>query len=235
MEGLPSRMGYDRAITVFSPDGRILQVEYARKTVNQGTPAVGITYKNGVILIAVKKVLDKLTVIDSIEKVSMVDDHIGATMAGLIGDGRVLIERARQLAQRNRITYDEPIEVVNLVKEICNFKQQYTQYGGIRPFGISLLIAGIDESPKLFVTEPSGIYFEYLATAIGERSSDVMKYLEKHYKPNMSFADALKLGVNALKQALKSSFEEDKLDVGIIDRSMGGFKTLTVQEAKKIK
>jgi proteasome alpha subunit len=228
-------MGYDRAITVFSPDGRILQVEYARKTVNQGTPAVGITYKNGVILLAIRKVLDKLTVIDSIEKVVPADDHIGITMAGLIGDGRVLIDRARQVAQRHKITYDEPIDVVNLVKDICNFKQQHTQYGGIRPFGISLLIAGLDGHPRLFVTEPSGIYFEYKATAIGERSVDVMKYLEKNYKADITRSQALKLGVDALKSSLKTTFEEDKLDIGIIDMELGNFKRYNLAEAKKLK
>lgn len=235
MEGLPSRMGYDRAITVFSPDGRILQVEYARKTVNNGTPAVGITFKDGVLLIAVKKVFDKLTVSESIEKISEVDDHIGATMAGLISDGRVLIEKARQIAQKHRITYDEPVDVVNIVKELCNFKQQHTQYGGIRPFGISLLIAGLDGSPRLFVTEPSGTYFEYRATAIGERSQEVIKALEKSWKPNLTKVQAIKLGVDALKSAFKTGLEEDKLDIGIIDRDMKKFKLYTYEEAKKLK
>ncbi len=235
MEGLPSRMGYDRAITVFSPDGRILQVEYARKTVNQGTTAVGVTYNDGVLLIAIKKVLDKLTVVESIEKISVIDEHVGATMAGLISDGRVLIDKARQIAQRHKITYDEPIDIVNLVKEICNFKQQHTQYGGIRPFGISLLIAGLDGSPRLFVTEPSGIHFEYRATAIGERSQDVIKILEKNWKPGMTRAQALKLGVDSLKNVFKEGIEEDKLDIGVIDKELGKFKIYGYEEAKKLK
>lgn len=225
VDTLPSRMGYDRAITVFSPDGRILQVEYARKTVNQGTPAIGIAFKDGVVLIAVKKLIDKLMVSDSIEKVSKIDDHIGATMAGLIGDGRVLVERAQRIAQRHRIVYGEPINVLNLVKEICNYKQAYTQYGGTRPFGISLLIAGIDGKPRLFVTEPSGIYFEYKATAIGDKSEELIKLLEEEYKPNLTEGEAVKLGVGVLKKVLKD-IKDNEINIAIVSGKDKKFKII---------
>lgn len=233
MDALQGRMGYDRAITVFSPDGRILQVEYARKTVSQGTPALGIVYKDGVALLAVKKVIDKLTVIDSIEKVSIIDDHIGVTSAGLIGDGRVLIEKAQQIAQKHKITYDDDIDVITLTRKICDHKQAYTQWGGSRPFGISLLIAGIDDYPHLLVTEPSGIYFEYKATAIGEKSNEIIKELEKDYKENMTQEQAVKLGLTILKRNVKD-VDIKTVDIGIINASDRKFRTLTKEEIKKL-
>ncbi len=232
MDGIQGKMGYDRAITVFSPDGRILQVEYARKTVSQGTPAVGIVFKNGVVLLAVKKVIDKLMVIDSIEKVNALDEHIGVTSAGLIGDGRVLIEKAQQIAQRHKIVYNEPIDVITLTRKICDFKQAYTQWGGSRPFGISLLLAGVDMQPHLLVTEPSGIYFEYRATAIGEKSPEIMKMLEKEYKENMTRDQAIKLGLSVLKRNLKD-IDQNHVDIGVITTTEKVFRGLNQEEIKK--
>jgi len=222
-------MGYDRAITVFSPDGRILQVEYARKTISQGTPAIGIVFKDGVVLLAVKKVIDKLMVAESIEKVNAIDDHIGVTSAGLIGDGRVLIEKAQQIAQKHKITYDEPIDVITLTRKISDFKQAYTQWGGSRPFGISLLFAGIDEKPHLLVTEPSGIYFEYKATAIGDKSTEINQLLEAGYKDNMSKEDALKLGLSSLKKHIKD-LDKNHVDIGIITTVDKTFKRLSQRD-----
>jgi len=226
MDGLPSRMGYDRGITTFSPDGRILQVEYARKTVNQGTPAVGIVYKDGVVLLAVKKIIDKLMVSKTIEKVSNIDSHIGVTMAGLIGDGRILIENAQKIAQQHKMTFDEPINTLKLVKDISNIKQSYTLYGGSRPFGISLLIAGVDEEPRLFVTEPSGIYFEYLATAIGEKSSEIQKELEKNYKPGMKKEQAVKLGVDVVKKAYSSDLTAENFEISVVNMETRNFERI---------
>ncbi len=235
MDSVPGRMGYDRNITVFSPDGRIMQVEYARKTVNQGTPALGIVFKDGVALIAVKKIIDKLIVVDSVEKISIIDDHIGVTMAGLIGDGRVLIERAQKIAQRHTLTYNERVGIINITKEICNFKQAYTQYGGTRPYGVSLLIAGLDDKPRLFVTEPSGIYFEYKATAIGDKNGELISFLEKNYKENLSRDEAVKLGLKTLKAVLKEGLDDSFVDIGYITTESGKFLRYSPAEIKKLK
>src|SRR3989338_8975573 len=123
-------MGYDRAITMFSPDGRLLQVEYARKMVKQGSTAVGIVCTDGVIIVTDKRIVDKLVVPDSIEKIWVIDKHMGGTIAGMVSDARVLFERAQMKAQQHRVTYDTPIDILTIIKDICNLKQLCTQSGG---------------------------------------------------------------------------------------------------------
>lgn len=226
-------MGYDRTSTMFSPDGRLLQVEYAKKTVKQGTSALGLVCKDGVLLVADKRILDKLMVPKSIEKVFQVDDHIAATASGILSDGRILIEKAQVLAQQHRVTYDEPMDTHTLVKEICNIKQAYTQYGGARPFGVSLLFAGVDGLAQLFVTDPTGIYFEYKATAIGESEDELKDILSKEYKENMSISDGIKLSIDALKKVLGKEFNLDRIDGVFITKDPVKFCRLTKDIIKK--
>ena len=220
--------GYDRAITMFSPDGRLLQVEYARKTVSQGTTAIGITCKEGVVFIADKRIIDQLIVPESVEKVFKIDNHIGAVMSGLISDGRVLIERAQVNAQNHKVTFGEPIDVYSLTKDLCDYIQMFTQYGGARPFGVSLIIGGVDDKPHVFMTEPSGIFFEYKAVAMGENSKEVMKILEKKYKYDMTLNQAINLGISALKEVMKSKFSKERLDVAVISVKDKKFKKVDV-------
>ena len=229
-------MGYDRTSTMFSPDGRLLQVEYAKKTVRQGTSAIGVVCKDGVLLVADKRVVDKLIVPSSVEKVFQVDDHIAATASGIISDGRVLIERAQVIAQQNKVTYDSDIDVLTLVKEICNMKQVYTQYGGARPFGVSILFAGVDETGmRLFATEPTGIYFEFKATAIGESEVEIKDILNKEYKENLSIEDGLKLCINALKKVLGKEFDISRIDGAYIEKDERKFKKVTKDMLKNAK
>lgn len=196
-------MGYDRAITMFSPDGRLLQVEYAKKTVKQGSTAIGIATKNGVILCTDKRIIDKLVVPESIEKIFQIDDHIAATASGIISDARILVERAQLKSQQFKVTYDSPIDTLSIVKDLANLKQMCTQSGGLRPFGVSLLVAGVDEDkPYLFVTDPTGIYFEYKAAAIGEGQAEAEKVLTKDYNADLSVEDAIKLGIKAIANAV---------------------------------
>lgn len=235
MPALPNElMGYDRAITVFSPDGRLLQVEYARRTVQQGTTAIGIVAKDGVALLADKRIIEKLIVPESIEKIFQIAGHIGAAASGLISDARVLIEKAQLDAQRHKMTYDEEIDTITLVKEICNDKQIFTQYAGTRPFGVSLLVAGIDSSGiKLFMTEPSGIFFEYKAAAIGEGSVIANKFFEKHYKDEIKLDEAVILGIKALKEVLGDKFLKERVEIALIHASDKKFIKLNKEEAEK--
>ena len=210
-------MGYDRASTMFSPDGRLLQVEYAKKTVKQGTNAIGIVCKNGVVLIAEKRISEKLIVADSVEKIFQVDIHIGAAASGIISDARILVERAQVVAQQHKVTYDSPIDLNSLVKEICNIKQYFTQFGGARPFGVSILFAGVDQNgdggiPRLFLTDPTGIYFEFKATAIGEGEGEIKEMLEKEYRDDMTVEDGIRLGLRALKKVLGKEYDGTKID-----------------------
>ncbi|MFH1211068.1 MAG: archaeal proteasome endopeptidase complex subunit alpha [archaeon] len=205
-------MGYDRTSTMFSPDGRLLQVEYAKKAVKQGTTAIGIVCRDGVLLIADRRMTEKLIVAKSVEKVFQVDDHIAATSSGYVMDGRVLIERAQLIAQQYKVGNDEPIDVIEMVKEIADLKQFYTQYGGARPFGVSILFAGVDDKPSLFLTDPTGIFFEFKATSIGEAETEIKEILNKEYKDNMSLDDGLKLAMRALKKVLGKDFSIERID-----------------------
>ncbi|MEM0331870.1 MAG: archaeal proteasome endopeptidase complex subunit alpha [Archaeoglobaceae archaeon] len=224
------QMGYDRAITVFSPDGRLFQVEYAREAVKRGATAIGLKCKDGVVLIADRRVSSKLMEVDTIEKIYKIDEHICAATSGLVADARVLIERARLEAQINRLTFDEPISVKELARRICDFKQQYTQYGGVRPFGVSLLIAGIDDVPKLYETDPSGALLEYKATAIGMGRNVVMEFFEKEYKPELSFEEALVMGLIAMGKAIESELRVDSIEVGYVRIEDRKYREMTPKE-----
>lgn len=226
-------MGYDRASIVFSPDGRLLQVEYAKKTVRQGTTAIGIVCKDGAVLIADKRIAEKLIVSSSVEKVFQVDEHIGATASGIISDGRVLIERAQILAQQHRVTYDGPMQTETLVKEISNLKQLYTQVGGARPFGVSILFIGVDDEPHLYVTDPTGIFFEYKATAIGEAETEVKEILNKDYKETITCDEATKLAISALKKVLGKEFSIERIDGAFIATKDKKFTRLSREQLNK--
>lgn len=211
-------MGYDRAITMFSPDGRLLQVEYAIKTVRIGNTAMGIVCKDGVLLVTDKRINDKLIVASAIEKIFMIDDHIIATAAGILSDARVLVEKAQHKAQENKVVYDSPVDTLTIVKDICSLKQLCTQSGGLRPFGVSLLVAGIDEDGmKLFRTDPTGLYYQYKATVIGEGEGDIQEILHKEYKDNMTVSQALKLCIGAIKKFLGEEFDINRVDAAFID------------------
>jgi len=206
-------MGYDRAITMFSPDGRLLQVEYAKKTVKQGSTALGMVCKDGVLLVADKRMVDKFIIPESVEKIFQIDDHIASTASGILSDARVLIERAQLKAQQHKVTYDAPIDTVTIVKDICNLKQICTQSGGLRPFGVSLLVAGIDEDgPKLFETDPTGIFFQYRATIIGEGDTEIEKIFEKEYRKDLTIEEGLKLAIRSMQKVLGEEFSAERLD-----------------------
>ncbi len=230
------KMGYDRSITMFSPDGRLLQVEYAKKTVRQGSTALGIVCKDGVVLISDKRISSKLLVSEAIEKMFQIDDHVVATAAGIISDARVLVDRAQLKAQQHAVTYDTKIDVLSLVKEMCDLKQVCTQSAGLRPFGVSLLVAGVEDdgSIKLFLTEPYGLYFQYKAAAIGEGEAEIDDILQKNYKPNMTVQDGLKLGVGAMKEFLKGDFNFERVDAAYIDVNNKRFTKLSNDEIKNL-
>jgi proteasome alpha subunit len=210
-------MGYDRAITMFSPDGRLLQVEYAKKTVRLGNTAIGMVCKDGVLLVTDKRIIDKLVVPEAIEKIFQIDDHIMATAAGILSDARVLIERAQLRAQQHRVTYDSPIDTLSVVKDICNLKQITTQSGGFRPFGVALLVAGIDEDgKKLFETDPTGLFYQYKASVIGEGETEIEQILHKEYKESLTMEEGLKVAIKALKTVLDSNFGAERIDAAFI-------------------
>jgi len=210
-------MAYDRAITVFSPDGRLFQVEYAREAVKRGTTTVGLKYKDGVVLIIDKRISSRLIEAKSIDKIFQIDHHVGCATSGLVADARVLVDRARIEAQIHKITYNEQIPVEVLVKKICDFKQNYTQYGGVRPFGTALLVAGVDQQgTHLFETDPSGALMAYKAGSIGAGRNTVMAVFEEKYEPTMTLDGAIALGMEALTKASEGEIKLETVEIGLI-------------------
>jgi len=184
--------------TMYSPDGRIYQVEYALETVKRGTLAIGVKCNDGVI-IAVEENPRALQVSNITQKIFQVDKHIGIAAAGYIPDARVQVDSARFFSQSNKLTYDEPIEVETVAKHLADQSHQFTQYSGVRPYGVALIIAGIDQKGgSIYVTDPSGTYVSYAAVSIGENSDAVTEFLEKNYKSDMTLEDGASLAAAAI-------------------------------------
>jgi len=210
-------MGYDRAATMFSPDGHLLQVEYAEKTVRLGSASMGFVCKDGTVIVADKRTRDKLIVEESANKIFEIDEHIMTCVAGILSDARVLIERAQLIGQQHRVTYNTGIDVESTIKEIANLKQMSTQYGGLRPFGVSIMITGISGiKPKLFVSDVTGNYYEYKASAIGENDEKIKELLREEYNENTTMEEAIKLGLKIFKKILGKNFEPERFDIAYI-------------------
>lgn len=211
-------MGYDRASSTFSPDGLLLQVEYAEKAVKLGATTLAITTKEGIVYIGDRKIKSKLLLKDSFKKIFEIDEHIIITGSGVMSDGRRLIEQAQVMAQEHKVKFENPIDIISLVKDIANIQQYYSQAGGLRPFGVSLLIGGIeDEIPSLYLTTPSGIYMKFLARATGNLSDKINEILEEKYSQKLSNKDAIKLGLEAFKEVLNDEFNLERFDIAQID------------------
>ena len=236
-------MGYDRAITMFSPDGRLLQVEYAKKTVRQGSTAIAMVCSDGILFVTDKRIIDSLIVPESVEKIWEIDEHIGVTASGILSDARVLIERSQVRAQQHRVTYDTRIDVLSIVKDMCELKQICTQSAGLRPFGVSLLVGGIDnEGPVLYETDPTGIFFGYKAAVIGESESDIEEIIKKQYKDAITIEEGFKLCIRALSKVLGKDLTPERIDAAYIkttEKKMKHFSNSvidkTLKEAKKTK
>ena len=234
MQPLQQNAGYDRAITVFSPDGRLFQVEYAREAVKRGTTSLGIKSKEGVVLVVDKRTTSRLVEAKSIEKIFQIDNHIGAATSGLVADARALIERARIESQINRITYNEPILVSGLAKKICDMKQLYTQNGGVRPFGSALIIGGVNgDSVRLFETDPSGALIEYKATAIGSGVQAAMAVFEENYDEECTLEEAIELGLDALYEATNGATTENSVEIAVIEVATQAYRKLSDEEVAK--
>jgi len=225
-------MGYDRTSTMFSPEGTIIQVEYAQKTARLGSSSIGMVCSDGVFILADKRITDKLIVLKSANKIHEIDSHIIASAAGIVSDARVLIEKAQVLAQQHRITYDSPIEPELIIKDISNLKQQFSQYGGVRPFGVSLIVAGINgKKPKLYTSDVTGNYFSYHANAIGENDEKIKEKLREKYKQDLTIKKGVKLSLKIFEEIQGKKFDFNKFELSYIKSDKRKLKRL---DGKKI-
>jgi len=222
--------GYDRALTIFSPDGRLYQVEYAIETVRRGTLAIGIKCDDGVVLCAEERVR-KLQNGDLSQKLFQVDDHIGIAAAGYVPDARVMVDQARVQAQNNRLIYDEAIDVEAIARHLGDAAQQFTQYAGVRPFGVSLIVAGVDKNgPSIFVTDPSGTYLGYDAIAIGGGGDQVNELLEQKYSRGMSLDSACLLAVESIGKSTEDKAEPKHIKMAVVDTQTKTMRKLSDDE-----
>ena len=212
------QMGYDRAATMFAPDGHILQVEYAEKTIRLGSASIGIVCKDSVVIVSDRRKKDSLIVDESANKINEIDEHIICVSAGISSDARVLIEKARILAQQHRVTYDSAPNTESIVRDIADVKQQFTQYGGARPFGVSMMFAGINGKPVLYTTDITGNYLKYKANAIGENDEQIKRLLREKYREGMSSDEGVKLALEIFKEVQGDEYNVEKFDVGILSK-----------------
>ena len=222
---------YDYAITVFSPDGRIFQVEYAIETVKRGSTVLGIASREGIVFAAEEKPSSKLQDPSFLWKIFQIDDHLGVAVSGLSSDARVLISQARVQAQSNRLTYDEPIDVEILADKIGDVMQQYTQNGGVRPFGVSMIYGGVDsKGVKIFQVDPSGSCWAYKAVSIGVGSDTVRGILESKYDFDMDLDQSILLATECLSKVIEDKLDPEKISVATIQVSTKKFRRLTRAE-----
>ncbi len=227
---LPQQQGYDRAITVFSPDGRLYQVEYAIETVRRGTIAVGVKCKDGIV-IAVEEKPRKLQISETAQKIFQIDDHVGVAAAGYIPDARSQVDNARFFSQSNKMIYDEPVEVQTIAKHLADQCQQYTQYAGVRPFGVALILGGVvNKIPQLYLTDPSGTYISYDAIAIGAGSEQVTDFLEKTYKNDLSLDDASVLAAAGIYLSSEDKEGTDHIKMAHIKTETGLYEIISREQ-----
>ncbi len=225
--------GYDMTPTMYSPDGRIYQVEYAIETVKRGTLAIGIICSDGVI-IAVEENPRALQVADVTQKIFQVDYHIGVAAAGYIPDARVQVDNARFFSQSSKLTYDEPVEVETVAKHLADQCHQFTQYSGVRPYGVALIIAGVDQKGgAIYVTDPSGTYVSYAAVAIGAGSEEVTDFMEKNYKPEMSLEDGAALATAAINLKSEKKDGVKHLKMSWVKKDKKIFEKVSESEIEK--
>lgn len=218
---------YSFSLTTFSPNGKLLQIEYALNRVADGKPALGIKAKNGVVLATEKNPPSPLIDEASLKKMENLTDNVGIVYAGMPPDYRVLLKRGRKMAQQYFKTYREPIPVGQIVREEAAVMQEFTQQGGVRPFGISLMIAGYDDSgPQLFQVDPSGSYFGWKASAIGKNHVNAKSFLEKRYNEDIELEDAIHTAILTLKEGFEEAITADNIEIGVVGEDRI-FKVLT--------
>jgi 20S proteasome subunit alpha 2 len=224
---------YSFSLTTFSPSGKLGQLEHALNAVTAGVPALGIKAKDGVVIATEKKFQTSLVDESSFTKVESMTGNIGSVYAGMPPDYRVILKRGRKAAQKYVSTYHDEMPVRQLAAEVAAVMQEFTQSGGVRPFGLSLMIAGVDETgPQLYQVDPSGAFFGWKASAIGKNFSNAKTFLEKRYSEDLEVEDAIHTAILTLKEGFEGQINEHNIEIGVVRTSDRIFKSLTPAEIK---
>eukprot|EP00003_Mantamonas_plastica_P029134 TRINITY_DN685_c0_g1_i8.p1 TRINITY_DN685_c0_g1~~TRINITY_DN685_c0_g1_i8.p1 ORF type:complete len:264 (+),score=97.22 TRINITY_DN685_c0_g1_i8:470-1261(+) len=233
-----TRSEYDRGVNTFSPEGRLFQVEYAIEAIKLGSTAIGICTAEGVVLAAEKRITSSLVVPSSVQKIMCIDEHIGCAMSGLNADARTMIDHARVETQNHRFSYDEPESVESVTQAVCDLALKFgedEEDSMSRPFGVSLLIAGVDENgPSLFATDPSGTFSQYQAKAVGAASEGAQTQLQEEYNKSMSLEEAKKLAISVLKQVMEEKLTNTNVELGVVTLDSGKFTLLDGEDLESI-
>lgn len=235
-----SKSDYDRGVNTFSPDGLIYQIDYAMKAIDLGSTSLGIQTSEGVVIAAEKRIKSRLMEPSSVLKIMEIDSHIGCVMSGLIADARILVEHARVQAQYHRFTYNEPIPVESCTLSISDLSLQFGEGRNrkkslARPYGVSLLVAGVDENgPQLWQTDPSGTFVKYEAKAIGNGGEAAQSTLLEKYSRSMSLDEAKKLCVSILQNVMEEKLTNTNIDVAVVSASSGKLEVMTAEQIADI-
>jgi proteasome alpha subunit len=225
-------MGYDRAATMFSPEGSLLQVEYAEKAIRRGSASIGMKCSDGIFILADKRAEDTLIVKESANKIYEIDSHVFASVAGIISDARILIEKVQVLSQQHKMTYDSDIEPELIIREIANTMQQFTQYGGARPYGVSLMVAGLNDGvPELYTSDVTGNYFSYHTNAIGENDEKIKNKLREKYKESFDLKKGINLALTIFEEINENKFDVERFELLYLKKD----GTITRVDGMKIK
>ena len=225
--------GYSFSLTTFSPSGKLLQIEHALKAVQAGKTSLGIQATNGVVIATEKKLPSVLVDEASVEKIQLFTENIGVVYSGMGPDFRVLVQKGQKKAATYKLQYGESIPVLELVREIAAIAQDYTQSGGVRPFGISILVAGVDHNgPQLYQVDPSGSYFGWRASAIGKNFANAKTFLEKRYEETIELEDAIHTALLTLREGFEGEMTSSNIEVGIVGMN-GNFRILTAEEVQE--
>ncbi|EAN77455.1 proteasome subunit alpha type-5, putative [Trypanosoma equiperdum] len=235
-----SKTEYDRGVNTFSPEGRIFQIEYAIEAIKLGSTSLGIQTPDAVIIAAEKRVPSTLVDPSSVNKILEIDHHIGTVLSGMVADARILVDHARVEAQNHRFTYDEPMSVESCALATCDLSVQFGESGGrkklmSRPFGVSLLIAGVDENgPQLWQTDPSGTYTRYDAQAIGGGAEAAQTVFSERYHRNMTVEEAENLTVQILRQVMEEKLTKTSVEIAIVPVSTGRLQIYDQEQIQRI-
>lgn len=235
-----TRSEYDRGVSTFSPEGRLFQVEYSLEAIKLGSTAIGICTSEGVLLGVEKRVTSPLLEPNSIEKILEIDSHIGCAMSGLTADARTMIDHARVESVNHGLYYDEPIKVQSVTQAVCDLALRFGEGADgeetimSRPFGVALLVAGVDENGyQLYHCEPSGTFYKYEAKAIGSGSEGAQAELLNEYHSALTLKEAELLIVKILKKVMEEKLDAKNTQIASVTKD-GGFKIYTNEQMKEI-